>query len=91
VGYATTMMKKTGRAMRLDTNHRRSKIVILSKGSSASALTGKVCPDLQKQKPKSLDTADVVRDVAKLFSGNFNNEIRSYVIECSFTADTRIR
>ena len=26
---------------------------------------GKVCPDLQKQKPKSLDTADVVRDVEK--------------------------
>jgi hypothetical protein len=61
VGYATTMMKKTGRAMRLDTNH-RSKIVTLSKGTSASALTGKVCPDLQKQKPKSR-TADVVRDV----------------------------
>jgi len=62
------MMKETGRAMRLDTNRRRSKIVTLSKGTSASALTGKVCPDLQKQKPKSLDTADVVRDVEKLLA-----------------------
>jgi hypothetical protein len=26
---------------------------------------GKVCPDLQKQKSESLDTADVVRDVEK--------------------------
>src|ERR1017187_7241146 len=50
VGYATTMMKKTGRAMRLDINHRRSKIVTLSKGTSASALTRNLCPKLQKQK-----------------------------------------
>ena len=51
--------------MRLDINQRSGKTITLSKGTSASALTGKVCPDLQKQKPKSLDTADVVRDVEK--------------------------
>jgi hypothetical protein len=36
----------------------RSKMVTLSQGTGASALTGKVCPDLQKQKSKPLDTAD---------------------------------
>jgi hypothetical protein len=51
--------------MWLDTSHRSSKTITLSKGTSASALTGKVCPDLQKQKPKVLDIADVVRDVEK--------------------------
>ena len=66
MGYATTMMKKTGRAMRLDTNHRRSKIVTLSKGTSASALTGKVYAKLQDQEAKFLDTSDVVRDVENL-------------------------
>jgi hypothetical protein len=40
------------RAMRLDINHRRSKIVTLSKATSASALTGKVCPKLQDQQAK---------------------------------------
>jgi hypothetical protein len=47
----------------LDMNHRSSKVVTLSKGTSASALTRNVCPQTTKKKPMSLDTSDVVRDV----------------------------
>jgi hypothetical protein len=63
VGYATTMMKKTGRAMRLDINHRRSKILTLSKGTSASALSMKYVQTYKNQSPSPLDKTGVVRDV----------------------------
>jgi len=71
------MMKETGRAMRLDINHRRSKIVTLSKGTSASALTGKLCAKQQDQEAKSSLTRPTSLEMLKLFLGNFNSEIRS--------------
>ena len=61
-------MKKTGRAIRLDMSYRSSKVVTLSQGTSASALTRNVCPQTTKTKPMSLDTSDVVRDVEKLLA-----------------------
>jgi hypothetical protein len=67
VGYATTMMKKTGRAMRLDINHRRSKILTLSKGTSASALSMKYVQTYKNQSPSPLDKTGVVRDVVNTF------------------------
>ena len=54
MGYATTMMKKTGRAMRLDINHRRSKILTLSKETSASALSRKYVRTYKNQSPNPL-------------------------------------
>ena len=47
-------MKKTGRAMRLDINHRRSKILTLSKGTSASALSSKYVRTYKNQSPSPL-------------------------------------
>ncbi|HWC19643.1 MAG TPA: hypothetical protein VG498_21700 [Terriglobales bacterium] len=61
-GLRHQMMRKTGRAMWLDTNH-RSKIITLSKGNSASALTERCVQSHEIKKPKSLDTTGVVRDV----------------------------
>ncbi len=59
--------KETGRAMRLDINHRTSKILTLSKGNQCAwRCVQEACPDLQKPKPKSLDRTVVVRDVEKL-------------------------
>ena len=54
MGYATTMMKETGRAMRLDINHRRSKIFTLSKGTSASALSRKYVRTYKNLSPSPL-------------------------------------
>src|SRR5258708_14945526 len=48
------MMKKTGRAMRLDINHRRSKILTLSKGTSASALSRKYVRTYKNQSQSPL-------------------------------------
>jgi hypothetical protein len=56
-------------------NHRSSKVVTLSKGTSASALTRNVCPQTTK-KTIFLDTSDVVRDVEKLTSQK-STEIRT--------------
>jgi hypothetical protein len=44
--------EETGRAMRLDIDHRRSRIVTLSNGTSASALTGKLCAKQKDQEAK---------------------------------------
>src|SRR5882724_5809805 len=44
-------MKKTGRAIRLDMSYRNSKVVTLSQGTSASALTRNVCPQTTKKSP----------------------------------------
>lgn len=54
MGYATSMMKETGRAMRLDINHRRSKILTLSKGTSASALSRKYVRTYKNLSPSPL-------------------------------------
>jgi hypothetical protein len=54
--------EENGPSMRLDTN-RRSEVVTFLKATSAYALWGNVCLTYKNQKPKSLDTADVVRDV----------------------------
>ena len=53
--------------MRLDTSHRSKKARHSHDGTGASALTRLVCLKLQNKGIKSLDTADVVRDVEKLF------------------------
>src|ERR1700676_207612 len=59
-------------------NHRSSKVVTLSKGTSASALTRNVCPQTTKKSPMSLDTSDVVRDVEITFcsGGRAKNDAR---------------
>jgi hypothetical protein len=56
-------------------NHPR-RIGTHSKGTSASALTPKVCQNDATNTPKSLDTVGVVRDVEKLLPAKFA-EIKS--------------
>jgi len=57
-------MKKTGRAMGLETNHRR-KIVYALGATHCFALTGDVWFELVKSKAQTLTLADVLRDVEK--------------------------
>ena len=65
MGYATTMMKSNGPSHAV--GHKSSnEFVMPLKWTSAYALQGNVCVNLQNQKPKSLDTTDVVRDVEKV-------------------------
>ena len=61
-------MKKTGRAIRLGMNNRSSKVVTLSKGTSALALTQYVCQQTTKKNRTSLDMTDVVIDVVNNFT-----------------------
>jgi hypothetical protein len=61
VGYATTMMKKTGPSHAV--GYQSSK-----EGEQRVMRRQEMCVQTYKnQKPKSLGTADVVRDVEKLF------------------------
>ena len=84
MGYATTMMKKTGRAMRLDINHRSSKIYTLERNQCVCAVE-EVCPDLQKPEPKSLDRAGVVRDVENDFVSSITKSCDVGCFNCSHT------
>ena len=63
MGYATTMMKKTGRAMRLDTQIIEVRPLLLRKEQVRLRLRETCARNHKNKKPKSLDTADVVRDV----------------------------
>ena len=63
MGYATTMMKKTGRAMRLDTQIIEVRPLLLRKEQVRLRLRETCARNHKSKKPKSLDTADVVRDV----------------------------
>ena len=63
MGYATAMMKKTGRAMRLDTQIIEVRPLLLRKEQVRLRLRETCARNHKNKKPKSLDTADVVRDV----------------------------
>ena len=65
MGYATTMMKKTGRAMRLDTQIIEVRPLLLRKEQVRLRLRETCARNHKSKKPKSLDTTDVVRDVVK--------------------------
>ena len=57
------MMKKTGRAMRLDTQIIEVRPLLLRKEQVRLRLRETCARNHKNKKPKSLDTADVVRDV----------------------------